>query len=204
MKLCHWTSEISRNEQFPHFYCNVQRNCPDFWYSVEDMYYFHSFYLLPYIVSLSSAPITTKVVSSNLVHGQVCSIQYYVKRFASDLRQVWFFSPGTLVSSANKTDRHDIAERLLKLVLNTINQLLQKIFILCLYQQSYVNVFIFRICVLGTANGWFLKIQSRVHIDQIIEALAQNCPKMMRCEIQWDPDTIRFSDKSSKFIDHIR
>lgn len=64
--------------------------------------------------------------------------------------------------------------------------------------------FYFRICVLGTANGWFLKIQSRVHIDQIIEAFAQNCPKMLRCEIQWDPDTIRFSDKSSKFIDHIR
>ncbi|XP_063435100.1 F-box/LRR-repeat protein fbxl-1-like isoform X2 [Mytilus trossulus] len=61
-----------------------------------------------------------------------------------------------------------------------------------------------QICVLGTANGWFLKIQSRVHIDQIIEAFAQNCPKMLRCEIQWDPDTIRFSDKSSKFIDHIR
>jgi hypothetical protein len=34
--------------------------------------------------------------------------------------QVWF-SPGTPVSSTNKTDRHDIAEILLKVVLNTIN-----------------------------------------------------------------------------------
>jgi hypothetical protein len=31
-----------------------------------------------------------------------------------------WFSPGTLVSSINKTDRHDITETLLKMVLNTI------------------------------------------------------------------------------------
>ena len=31
-----------------------------------------------------------------------------------------WFSPGTLVSSTNKTDRHDITEILLKVVLNTI------------------------------------------------------------------------------------
>ncbi|XP_059173920.1 F-box/LRR-repeat protein 2-like isoform X2 [Physella acuta] len=61
-----------------------------------------------------------------------------------------------------------------------------------------------KICVLGTANGWFLKIASRVHVDQIVEAFAQHCPRLVRCEIQWDPDTIRFSDKSNKFIDHIR
>jgi len=33
-----------------------------------------------------------------------------------------WFSPGTLVSSTNKTDRHDIAEILLKVMLNTIKQ----------------------------------------------------------------------------------
>jgi hypothetical protein len=33
-----------------------------------------------------------------------------------------WFSPGTLVCSANKTDCHDITEILLKVVLNTINQ----------------------------------------------------------------------------------
>jgi hypothetical protein len=32
------------------------------------------------------------------------------------------FSPGTPVSSTNQTDRHDITEILLKVVLNTINQ----------------------------------------------------------------------------------
>jgi hypothetical protein len=31
-----------------------------------------------------------------------------------------WFSPGTLASSTNKTDRHDVTEILLKVVLNTI------------------------------------------------------------------------------------
>jgi len=35
---------------------------------------------------------------------------------------VRWFSLGTLVSSTNKTDPHDITEILLKVVLNTINQ----------------------------------------------------------------------------------
>jgi hypothetical protein len=33
-----------------------------------------------------------------------------------------WFSPGTLFSSTNKTDRHDITEIVLKVALNTINQ----------------------------------------------------------------------------------
>ena len=35
-----------------------------------------------------------------------------------------WFSPGTQVSSTNKTDRHDINEILLKVVLNTIDSLI--------------------------------------------------------------------------------
>jgi hypothetical protein len=46
---------------------------------------------------------TTKVVRSNPVHGEVYSIQHYVIKFVSDLRQ-GRFSLGTLVSSTNKTD----------------------------------------------------------------------------------------------------
>ena len=34
---------------------------------------------------VQSEPITTKVVSSNPVHGEVYSIQYYVIKFVSDL-----------------------------------------------------------------------------------------------------------------------
>jgi hypothetical protein len=35
----------------------------------------------------------------------------------------WWFSPGTPASSTTKTGHHDIAEILLKVALNTINQI---------------------------------------------------------------------------------
>jgi hypothetical protein len=40
----------------------------------------------------------------------------------------WWFSPGTPASSTTKTVRHDIAEILLKVALNTINQFKSIIF----------------------------------------------------------------------------
>ena len=40
---------------------------------------------------VQSVPITTTVVSSNPVHGEVYSIQHYVIKFVSDLRQVGGF-----------------------------------------------------------------------------------------------------------------
>jgi len=40
-----------------------------------------------------------------------------------------WFTPGTLISSTNKTDRHDITEILLKEALNTINETNQTILI---------------------------------------------------------------------------
>jgi hypothetical protein len=55
------------------------------------------------------------------VHGEAYSIQHYVIKFVSDLRQIGVFFPGTPVSSTNKADHHDITEILLKVVLNTIN-----------------------------------------------------------------------------------
>jgi hypothetical protein len=59
---------------------------------------------------VQSVPITTKVVSSNPVHGEVYSIQHYVIMFASDLRQVG----GSLQfsgSSTNKTAGFEISGR---------------------------------------------------------------------------------------------
>ncbi|THD24216.1 F-box/LRR-repeat protein 7 [Fasciola hepatica] len=61
-----------------------------------------------------------------------------------------------------------------------------------------------KICVLGAAHGWFFKYNTRVHIDKILEGFAASCPNLEALEIQWDPETIRFSDKSRKFIDRIR
>ena len=37
---------------------------------------------------VQSVSITTKAVSSNSAHGEVCSIQHYVIKFVSDLQQV--------------------------------------------------------------------------------------------------------------------
>jgi hypothetical protein len=50
------------------------------------------------------------------------SIQHYVIKFISDLRQVDGFLRVLSVSSTNKTDRHDITEILLKVALNTVKQ----------------------------------------------------------------------------------
>ena len=56
----------------------------------------------------------------NPSHCEVYSIEHYVINYISELWQVGGFFPGTAVSSTSKTDRHDIAEILLKAALNTI------------------------------------------------------------------------------------
>jgi hypothetical protein len=48
-------------------------------------------------------------------------MQHYVIEFVSDLRQVGGFLRVFLFPRPKKTDRHDITEMLLKVVLNTIN-----------------------------------------------------------------------------------
>jgi hypothetical protein len=61
--------------------------------------------------------ITTKVVSSNPAHGEV-----YLIQVCQWLAVGRWFSPGTPVSSTNKTGLHDIIEILLKVTLNKITQ----------------------------------------------------------------------------------
>ena len=64
---------------------------------------------------MQSVPITTKVVSSKPVHGEVYSMQHYViKLIVSDL--------GTPVSSTNKIAGQNITEKLMKVLLNTIKK----------------------------------------------------------------------------------
>jgi hypothetical protein len=52
---------------------------------------------------VQSVPFTTKVVSSNLVHGEVYSIPYYMIVCQLHATGRWF-SAGTPVSFTNKTD----------------------------------------------------------------------------------------------------
>ena len=42
---------------------------------------------------VQSVPITTKIVSSNPVHGEVYSIQTYLIKFVSDSTSQWFSQP---------------------------------------------------------------------------------------------------------------
>jgi hypothetical protein len=64
-----------------------------------------------------------------LVHARLCKLQKRVHSTAVASDQVyqllahgWWLSPGTPASSTTKAGRHDIAEILLKVVLNTKNQ----------------------------------------------------------------------------------
>ena len=65
-------------------------------------------YVIKFVGDLSmtvqSVFITTKVVNSNTAHVEVYSIQYYVIKVYQQLAAGQRFSPGSLVSSTNKTD----------------------------------------------------------------------------------------------------
>ena len=79
-----------------------------------NIYFYNDFPYLPgaivvvWLLNLQqhvqSVSITTKVAGSNPTHGEVYSIQHYVIKFVSDLRQVGCFFQDAPVSSTNKTD----------------------------------------------------------------------------------------------------
>ena len=72
---------------------------------------------LDFQLPVQSVPITTKVVSLNPVHGEVYSIQHYVIKFVSYLRQDSGF-----LRVPRFPDCHDITKILLKVELNTMNR----------------------------------------------------------------------------------
>jgi len=74
-----------------------------------------------------------------------------------------WFSPGTLISSINKTDRHDITEILLKVALNTINQTNHQ----CMSQLFTINVYI----VHTKTDKW--KGYSKFTVQQVIVTYCQ-------------------------------
>ena len=70
------------------------------------------------------------IINTTWVRAPLCNYkkgalnsQSQVIKFTSCLPMVGGFSPGTPASSTTKTGRHDIAEVLLKVALNTINQI---------------------------------------------------------------------------------
>jgi hypothetical protein len=70
------------------------------------------------------------ITNTAWVRARLCKLQKRCTRLATAndkdcqlLAHSRWFSPGTPVSSTTKTGRHDIAESLLKVTLNTINQI---------------------------------------------------------------------------------
>ncbi|RWS30711.1 F-box/LRR-repeat protein 20-like protein [Leptotrombidium deliense] len=61
-----------------------------------------------------------------------------------------------------------------------------------------------KILIMGMPEGCCQKVQSKVHIDSLMDGIANNCPYMERIEARWDSETLRFSDRSSKAVDAIR
>ena len=83
-------------------------------------------------------PVTTKVVSSNPVDGEVYSIQHYMVKICQWLATRLWFSLGTPVSSTNKTDHHSIPVTgiLLKVALSTITHQWNLVLVLMLFMYS--------------------------------------------------------------------
>ena len=61
-----------------------------------------------------------------------------------------------------------------------------------------------QVLVMGVAEDCCPKVTAKIHIDQFIDCIAQHAGQLTRLEIRWDDETLRFSDKSSKFIDVLR
>jgi hypothetical protein len=69
---------------------------------------------------MQSVSVTTNVVSSNPVQARCRRYNIMFIKFCQWLLAGQCFNPDTTVSSTDKTDCHNIAEILLKVVLNTI------------------------------------------------------------------------------------
>lgn len=57
-----------------------------------------------------------------------------------------------------------------------------------------------KIMVMGTQE----RLGGNILVDQLMDGIATNCPTVERVELRWDPENLRFSDKSQKAIDTLR
>ncbi|CDW59172.1 F-box-like domain containing protein [Trichuris trichiura] len=77
-----------------------------------------------------------------------------------------------------------------------------------LLEQFWLNVLpmmpSLELLIMGMAEDCCPKVKVKIHIDQLMDCICQHLPKIKELEIRWDSDKLRFSDKSSKFIDLLR
>ncbi|KRX52852.1 putative F-box/LRR-repeat protein, partial [Trichinella sp. T9] len=90
-------------------------------------------------------------------------------------------------------------EQLLGLNLGGNEKLLEQFWVSSLPKLSHLQILI-----MGIVEDCCPKVTAKIHIDQVIDCISQNIAKIKVLEIRWDSDKLRFSDKSSKFIDLLR
>jgi hypothetical protein len=94
-----------------------------------------------------SVPIAIKVVSSNTAHGRGVLNTTLYDKVCQWLGAGWWFSPGTPVSSTNKTDRHDITE-----ILFTTSTCIVRLEDIC-NALRYSNQYLF-LCLCNISSYW--------------------------------------------------
>ncbi|KAJ4432141.1 hypothetical protein ANN_20757 [Periplaneta americana] len=57
-----------------------------------------------------------------------------------------------------------------------------------------------KIVIMGTQE----RLGVNIHVDQLMDGIANNCANLERLELRWDPENLRFSDKSQKAVDMLR
>ncbi|KRX99773.1 F-box/LRR-repeat protein 7, partial [Trichinella pseudospiralis] len=90
-------------------------------------------------------------------------------------------------------------EQLLGLNLGGNEKLLEQFWVSSLPKLTHLQILI-----MGIVEDCCPKVTAKIHIDQVIDCISQNIAKIKVLEIRWDSDKLRFSDKSSKFIDLLR
>lgn len=61
-----------------------------------------------------------------------------------------------------------------------------------------------RILRLGLTEGLSYRLLGKIHVDGLLDNIANYAHNLERLEMSWDPDSLRFSDKSQKAIDTMR
>jgi hypothetical protein len=69
-----------------------------------------------------------------------------------------------------------------------------------LWMAILANMVNAKILIMGTSE----RLGVNIHVDQLMDAIAMACANLERLELRWDPENLRFSDKSQKAIDLLR
>lgn len=61
-----------------------------------------------------------------------------------------------------------------------------------------------KILKMGLVEGLAYRLMGKIHVDGLLDNIARYGQNLERLELSWDPDSLRFSDKSQKAIDTMR